>query len=562
MLSTDQFVLEKSHAPLENEYLFENKQYIYVPDGQNGSYATPQVTFECTQLTNCDRFVDFSQAFITIPLVMVLSGTNPGSVVNAFAMSLKNGYHQLINSMQIQISNNDVVTLSNLANMKINYEIISTWSNDTLTQLGPSVGVHGLDSWQSFQYAPVGTGIATGLGEINNLIKPSDQFVTTGGYLGTANFANQGRQNRMVYNTSFDPASGANPFLLSAANAGLLGKNYVTQTNTQVTYYILATIPLRIINDIFSKIQLTKGIYLKLVLNLHTHCQVQLTTAATQYNTAYTTSSVNNVVPFQLSQIDATGGFSASAAQAYTATIGIANSYGNVNTASSHPTMRQCRLYAATYKMSPQVEDAYLRAVPQKTILYNDFFTYSSQCLNVAPGSQINPILNYGASRLRGLLIVPQLASTVNGVAVANLTATTGGTLGSPLMSPFSSSPGTCAPWARVSNFNVIISGTPWFQQNINYGFEHFLNEVRKGGAYGGMLPQISSGLIGQSDWEAGYGFIYVNLDRWANQALDNAPKSVQIQLTNSASYTCDYYVFLIYQREVTISTTSGQLVI
>ena len=51
-------------------------------------------------------------------------------------------------------------------------------------------------------------------------------------------------------------------------------------------------------------------------------------------------------------------------------------------------------------------------------------------------------------------------------------------------------------------------------------------------------MPQIASGLIGQSDWEAGYGFIYVNLDRWANSAIDNAPKSVQVQLTNASKYT------------------------
>ena len=118
------------------------------------------------------------------------------------------------------------------------------------------------------------------------------------------------------------------------------------------------------------------------------------------------------------------------------------------------------------------------------------------------------------------------------------------------------------APWNRVSNYNVFISGNAWYQQNINYGFEHFQNEIRKAGAYGGAMETISSGLIGQSDWESGYGFIYTNLDRWANAALDNAPKSVQIQLTNVSNYNVDYFVFVIYERELTISTSTGLLII
>ena len=88
------------------------------------------------------------------------------------------------------------------------------------------------------------------------------------------------------------------------------------------------------------------------------------------------------------------------------------------------------------------------------------------------------------------------------------------------------------------------------------------MNETRKQGAYGGGLELISSGLIGQSDYESGYGFIYTNLDRWANAALDNAPKSVQIQLTNVSAYNVDYFVYVIYHREITISVSTGQLII
>ena len=572
-ITSDQYAIENSLQSDENNYLFENKQYIYVPDGQNGSYSSPQVTFECTQLTNSDRYIDFLQGFISVPLVLAISGPTTNSKPNAFALSLKNHYLQLINSIQVQISGNDVVTLSNLSNMKINYDILTSWSNDTATTYGQSIGFSGLDNWQSFQYFEAGAGNAGGLGETNNLLVPTN-FAAGTQYLQTSS-GNTGRLHRMLQNTSFDPVaagSTTSSFFPTAANCGLTGKNYVdtvtgAATGTTYVYHILANIPLKEIHDLFKNIQLVKGMYMKLVLNLHTHCSVSLTTTAAPIynNTVYSVSTVDNVVPFQISQLG--GGLVLGAAvTVLTASIGIGKDYGTFS-GYNHATMQQCRLYAPTYKMAPEMESKYLREVPQKTLLYNDFLTFSSQALNTVVGGQINPIITYGISRLRGILIVPQLASTSNGATVLTFgtsapATTAGSTIGSPLISPFSSSPGTCAPWHRATNFNVFISGNAWYQQNINYSFEHFFNETRKNGAYGNSMPQIASGLIGQSDWEAGYGFIYVNLDRWANSAIDNAPKSVQVQLTNASKYNVDYFIYVIYQREITLSTSNGQLII
>ena len=107
----------------------------------------------------------------------------------------------------------------------------------------------------------------------------------------------------------------------------------------------------------------------------------------------------------------------------------------------------------------------------------------------------------------------------------------------------------------------VFISSNAWYQQNINYGFEHFQNKTRKQGAYGGALEHISSELIEQSDYQCGYGFIYTNIGRWANSAMDNAPKSVQIQLTNASAYVVVIILFMSsIKMEITISTSTDHL--
>jgi hypothetical protein len=88
--------------------------------------------------------------------------------------------------------------------------------------------------------------------------------------------------------------------------------------------------------------------------------------------------------------------------------------------------------------------------VPQKTILYDDFYFYSQNLTNILPGSTVNPQLTTGQSRLRSILIVPQISASVNGSTLAGLQTgnyTAGvGQLDSPVLSPFSSSPGSCCP--------------------------------------------------------------------------------------------------------------------
>lgn len=137
MISADEFVLEQSYKEDDHRYLFENETYMMIQDNQNGVYPSPQISFEANMLQQNGKFQSWSQSFVSIPIVMSLALTGTGALVNdvrnAFAMSLKSGYWNIINSMQITIDGNDVTNYSNLANMKINYDILSSWSNDYAT---------------------------------------------------------------------------------------------------------------------------------------------------------------------------------------------------------------------------------------------------------------------------------------------------------------------------------------------------------------------------------------------------------------------------------------------
>ena len=82
-----------------------------------------------------------------------------------------------------------------------------------------------------------------------------------------------------MMNTSFDPVNSvygsAGAKLVNENAIKAVGKNYYTSasSNTDNVHYILATIPLKIIHDLFRKMPLVKGAYVRLILNLNTQCQ-------------------------------------------------------------------------------------------------------------------------------------------------------------------------------------------------------------------------------------------------------------------------------------------------
>jgi hypothetical protein len=564
----DETTFQHSLDPQQTEFEFSNRQFAWLPDSNNSSYANGQIVFDCASLANSGKFIDWSQSYLTIPLVLDvnLSAATTASVENVFAASLKNGYHQLINSLSVEITNNSVVNLCNFSNIKINYDLLSTCSREDELNFLPSLNFV-KDTAESLIYRKDAT--SAGYGETNNIIAQT-VFNPTSGWGKTAFTQNQGRLQRMV-NTSFDPSTTLNALTsnyTSQTATTLAVKNYATQNTTDMVYYILATIPLKVIHDIFKKLPLTKGMYARIIVNTNSNCSATLASnAAGTVFVNHTSSTQNGVLPFMISPVSAAGtggtGFAVSAAGATTITATMA--IAKVSTFSHAIT--QARIYACLYEMSPIYEEKYFQMVPTKKILYNDILQFFSQ--GISPGGQVNQILTNGISRPRALLGVPFLSAQTNGTNDIRTNTFTAGTnitgtsVFSTMSSAFTSSPATCCPYHTCSNFNVLVSGVALYQSNYQYKFEHWLQEVRGSNALnGGLSLAMSSGLLSQTDYENGYGFIYVDLSRKTGQASDDISRSIQVQLTNTSSCYVDYVWFIIYEREITISTSTGALVI
>jgi hypothetical protein len=228
-------------------------------------------------------------------------------------------------------------------------------------------------------------------------------------------------------------------------------------------------------------------------------------------------------------------------------------SSGIKSTTQISPTLpiNTCRLYVPGYQLNPLYERQLLETAKIRKVQYYDIYNFNLQGSNaVGSGSSFNAILTNGIVNPKFVVIIPQVTASANGLA--NLY---------PYQSPFDSSPHTTMPLASITNFNVQVSGTNVFQQNFNYDFEEFQNELSHLGAInGGLSTGLTSGLIGYNDFQYGYRYYAVDLSR-RMPSEDSSPKSILVLGTNNSAKSVDLICFVGYQREISIDMETGELV-
>jgi hypothetical protein len=131
-----------------------------------------------------------------------------------------------------------------------------------------------------------------------------------------------------------------------------------------------------------------------------------------------------------------------------------------------------------------------------------------------------------------------------------------------PTNSPFSSAPGTTAPYAKITNFNIALAGTNVFQDNQTFAFESYNENLRpnislNGGAHSSI--GISSGSVSKQMFESGYSYYYVDLSRHASVEFDNQTRNVQLLFKSLSSHTMDYYITLFFEKNFNINISTGQ---
>jgi hypothetical protein len=160
----DQFTLQSSLEDQSDDYLFQNKQFVYITDSNSGSYNGGQVTLEMSSIANSGKYFNANESYISIPLVTTLHAIDGNfkndTPENNFAVSMKNGFTSIISSIQVEVTNNSVVSVMNYSNVLLNVNLLTEMCQDTQDNYGASIGFHKYDVLgTSYKSGPSATGL-------------------------------------------------------------------------------------------------------------------------------------------------------------------------------------------------------------------------------------------------------------------------------------------------------------------------------------------------------------------------------------------------------------------
>lgn len=550
--------------------IFLKKDWLSILDNQNNSYAGSQCIIETSALANNNKYLNYREAYLSVPLLLTL--TSPLAAANNFspataassadwAVGLKNWYGSVIHSVSIDLQGSTISQQTSFCNMWNSFKLLTTLSfNDVITQ-GSSIGFYP-DTAAAVGFN--GTANTGGIGTMNNNNASASTVVT--GALNAMAVSNEGFTQRQL-SWNFDPDGltlvGGDAFstLLSTANLNNSYKSYIfTKINSTAALpgvwqaSVMATIKLKHLHNFFEKLPLVKGVFLRITLTLN---QPSVTFTSASAGGVLTLGSVSvpsgGISPLMLASAVASSGgaaaFPANGAGSYILSLAVgatclnSTQLGQTGVAQS-PLSRSVQLYVPAYSFSPMFETAYLSS-PVKNIVYTDIYQYLVQ--NIASGANINQLITNGISSLVSVLTIPFYTATANG----NI---------DPILSPYDpAGSGTTSPLCLIGNYNVVVSGQNAIYNTQMRSFEAFNHNLYGcNSTNGGQTDGLCSGLISQFDFETSYCYYYVNVSR-ALEIEQSVPKSVSIVGTNYSAKAINLYVFCEYKVQIGINLLTGE---
>ena len=567
----DQIVYDMASQSESEPNIFLKKDYIQVLDNMNSQYSSNQLVFDTSQISNSNKYCNYREAYINLPLTLCLATT---TVSNTFApqvagtsadysVGLKNSYFSMIHSMSVDLGGTTICQTTPYMSLYNNFKLLTTLSYQDLLTIGPSIGFYpdNSASW-SYNTAVSVYGSIGVSNNVNNFVAP----VVTGALnsLETSNTGLYQRQKAWNFNVAGLTAPNQSAFsaLITQSSLNTIYKSNVIKTAAGIWQcQIVANIYLRHLHSFFDKLPLVKGAFMKITLNLNNSvCAFTADTGATRnLNQVQASSSfpLGGVNPIMISSAIAgsgNAGLPAGVTTTYVASVCVGGNAIDATARTAGSTtgfLVNASLVCPLYTMNPQYEQAYLANVVRK-IDYEDIYQY--QVLNVpsnTAGGSFNNLITNGIAGLKSVLVIPFHSP----VAAVNNSI-------SPLQSAFDpAGGGTTSPLTFLNNFNVVISGQNALYNSEKYTYEAFLNQLLGcNGINGSQVDGLSSGLISQYDFESSYNYYYVNVDR-SLPIERGVSKSVNIIGQNMSAFAVDLYVFITYGVSLQINIITGQRV-
>ncbi len=568
----DQLVLDLS---AQREYpapFVRNSEWLYVLDQtSSGSYTSGQSILETSSLSNSNKWLNWTSAYLAVPARIRVTTSAVGAVaVSQFMAGIKNGFHNAINSCQVEINGVTVQQATQLSNLVWGYRLMTSLSYNDVLKFGSVIGFWP-DSSNSWFYSLVGTPTTSGTGYCNNIDGGAVDVGGTAaagnaGIVGTSAVGyNEGflkRQTWLSYATTGLTGAAVTSHSTAANNTQLaqVFKSYCTATSGvaatslgEVMYNFMAIIRLKDICPLFEQLGLCKGLLVRLTMTLNQPTfSVVKTGAAAAAGTWAVSTAVSfpyggQTNPVMIASCAASNGSYQVDAATFNVDYRIGTTPFSSTTLATGSTANtgafgqtNIRLWVQSCILAPE-QEAELLAQPVRSLKYNDIYEMD---FAVAAGATANQLLFNSVPRCRRLIMIPQASDTDEGIT-----------------SPFDSAGGcTTLPMCGITNFQVYLSGMPLFLTPTNYDYRVFLEQSVKTGVNYGLVDGISSGLIGLDQWQNNYRYYIMDLHQGL-ESEDDVVKNIQVSFTSQSNDAQRWYCFVEYERQLELNILSSAVI-
>jgi len=571
----DKLVFDLSQELEGTPNIFIRKDWINILDNQNGQYSANQCVIDTSQLSNSNKYLNYREAYLSIPLLLTLTGGdadvfNPSQAATSvdYSIGLKNWFGSIVHSLILEYNGVTVIQQTPFINMVNSFRLMTTLSWSDVAIMGSTIGFYP-DDGLTWSYNPAVGGSPQGVGVCNNsnFTTPATGAIVTGAFNNyKSTQANEGFLQRQTF-INYDPAgvSGSGTTytsLLTSANAGELFKSYISNKLDGAAgppivpgcfqISIRATVYLRHLHSFFNHVPLLKGVYMKMTLNLN-NSSCAFTRTLNNMTLDSSDVPVGGVQPIMIASLAANNGGASLPPSPFIASLSV----GNICLNSTQRSLANVRtgavgnnvfLYVPAYTFNPVFESAYLSS-PIKTIDYSDYYQY--QILNIASGGPFNNLITNGIANIKSVLLLPFFTSIVpNGAGILGSTPV--------YQSPFDpAGTGPTSPLCILSQFNIIVSGQNAIYNAARYSFEHYNNQFQGLGINGAMVDGLSSGLINSLSFEMEYNYYYTNVSRML-PVEESVPKSISCVGINKSALPINLWCFVEYGVSISVDILTG----
>ena len=155
-MASDQIVLDMATQTEGNASIFVKKDWLSILDNQNKSYNGSQSVIDTSQLANSNKYMNYREAYLTIPMTLALtcnsvtttdgaaavSCWNPTNGLSNQAVGLKNWYGSVIHSFTLDYNGTTIIQQTPFVGMWNTFKLMTSLSFEDLKTQGSWIGFY------------------------------------------------------------------------------------------------------------------------------------------------------------------------------------------------------------------------------------------------------------------------------------------------------------------------------------------------------------------------------------------------------------------------------------